>query len=619
MICIAWFVGATAVGAQQRDTTKARLDSLKADSARVRARADSITRARADSLKSDSLRREDLAIIAEQRKRGDSIKAPLAKPESPTLTEHPGVFVWDRERLGASGALTLGDLLETVPGLTVFRTGWIGSPEQASYLGDFSNVRVFYDGIELDPSQPSSGGIHDLGAIQLWPLEEVRIERGAVEVRMYLSTWRVRSVTPATRVDIGTGDLSTNGYRGYFGRRYARGEALQLGAYQFSSRDPRGIGDADMLSIFGRVGFARRGLSIDASLLQTRREHTSQPRSKASGRDSLSALDATLGELYARVAYADTARGWWTQLVASRQRDRYGALADSARVDTTKNAADTTVRLPQYVAAFGWQRGPLALSATARVRQARGQRSTATMLRGSWQSRWLAVSGTAERRGDRELSRVEGSARLTPFPWIAVSGAISRTSFDDTTFIGKPLAYRGEAALRVSRMWIGAGFLSRDPARLIAPVLFDTGFRSTGDSAAPTALFATIRGKFWKDVGFDVAATKWNAERAYRPTYQARTKLYIDTSWPSRFPSGNLNILFAVTHDYRTQVPFPIDRAILRSRQYRSIGAQLEIRLLQATISYQFRNVLNEIYDQVPGYFTPRPTQFYGVRWNFFN
>ena len=129
-----------------------------------------------------------------------------------------------------------------------------------------------------------------------------------------------------------------------------------------------------------------------------------------------------------------------------------------------------------------------------------------------------------------------------------------------------------------------------------------------------------MRGKFWRDVGLDVAAIKWGEERGFRPTYQSRSRLYIDTGWLSRFPSGSLNILFAITHEYRTQVPFLLDKAVvLRSSQYRTLGLQLEIRLLQATLNYQFRNVLNEIYEQVPGFLTPRPVQFYGVRWNFFN
>ncbi|MBC7895366.1 MAG: TonB-dependent receptor plug domain-containing protein [Cytophagaceae bacterium] len=611
----------TPAGAQARDTLRTRADSLRADSvARARLRADSIALARRDSLVSDSLMREDLEIIAQQAKRADSIKAPITRAESPVLTEHPGVLHWTREQIGSAGALTLGDLLEAIPGFTVFRSGWIGSPEQGAFLGDFRTVRVFYDGLEMDPLDPRAGGVPDLSFIQLWQLEDVRIERGATELRVYLRSWNVRSVTPSTRVDIGTGDLSTNAYRGYFGRRFSRGEVLQLGAYQYSTRDPRTIGDADQLSLFGRAGWAARGFSVDASFLRTRRERTEQLR--AIERDNLPALDATLTNAYLRAGWVDTTRGMWAQLMAGSQALRQGRLIDSTAGTDTAAVDSSEIRLsrPQYLAAVGWSRRSLSLSATTRVRNINGTSFISPMLRGSWETSRLVLSGTAERRDEVELTRVEGSARLEPLPWIALSGAASRTSFDDKTLSGKPLAYRGEVAVRFRRMWAGVGYLSRDPVRLAAPVVFDTGFRAVGDSASATGTFVTARGKFWKDIGVDLAATKWGAERGFRPTYQARTRFYIDTSWPSRFPSGNLNILFAVTHDYRTQVPFLLDDGvILRSNQYRTLGMQLEIRLLQATLSYQFRNVLNEAYEQVPGFLAPRPVQFYGVRWNFFN
>jgi hypothetical protein len=616
----------TPAGAQQRDSTRARLDSLRADSlARARARADSIRRVRADSLKADSLTRADLAVIAEQRRRADSIKGPLAAAEAPVLTEHPDVLRWNREQLQATGALTLGDLLEAVPGLTVFRTGWIGSPEQAAFLGDFSSVRVFYDGIELDALDRRNGGILDLSFVQIWPLEEVRIERGATELRVHLRTWRVRSVTPATRVDIGTGDLSTNGYRGYFGRRFPRGEALQVGGYQYSTRDPRGIGDADQLSLFARVGWAARGFSADAALLRTRRERTEQLRTSALNRDNLPPLDASFTDAYVRVAYADTTRRWWAQLTAARQAHRQSSLlSEDTGVggtpgDSTTDSTTFSTSRAQYVAAAGWSRSALSLSATARMREVGGSQKVSTMLRGSWDARRLTLSATAERREELGLSRLEASARVQPLAFLALSGAASRSSYDEGTIAGSPLAYRGEAAVRLRRMWAGGGILSRDPARLIAPVVFDTGFTGVADGTA-TGQFVTLRGKFWKDVGLDVVAMRWDAERGFRPTYQARSRLYIDTSWPSRFPSGNLNILAAVTHEYRTQVPFIVDSAtVLRSSQYRTLGLLLEIRLLQATLSYQFRNILNEIYTQVPGFITTRPVQYYGVRWNFFN
>lgn len=160
--------------------------------------------------------------------------------------------------------------------------------------------------------------------------------------------------------------------------------------------------------------------------------------------------------------------------------------------------------------------------------------------------------------------------------------------------------------------------MSRDTAQLVAPIVFDTAFRA-GLVGPSTGTFVALRGKIWKDVGFDATAVKWDSSGSYRPGYQTRAQLYVNTGWLSRFPSGNFNVLFSVTHEYRTQALFPIDGEIHTSSQYRTINTQLEIRLLQATLTYQFRNLLNEQYQQVPGYFMNRPVQFYGVRWYFFN
>jgi hypothetical protein len=49
------------------------------------------------------------------------------------------------------------------------------------------------------------------------------------------------------------------------------------------------------------------------------------------------------------------------------------------------------------------------------------------------------------------------------------------------------------------------------------------------------------------------------------------------------------------------------------------IAFKLEIRIQTAVVSYQFRNLLQERYQQVPGFPYPRQSQFYGVRWEFWN
>jgi hypothetical protein len=161
--------------------------------------------------------------------------------------------------------------------------------------------------------------------------------------------------------------------------------------------------------------------------------------------------------------------------------------------------------------------------------------------------------------------------------------------------------------------------MSRDTAVLIAPVVYDTGFRSAA-ARAMTGTFLRFRGKFWKDVGVDVSAVKWDSGGAFRPEYQTRSQLYVNTGWLSRFPTGNFHVLAAVAHEYRTVAYFPLATGDpLRSSQYRTLDFLLEIRLLQATLTYQFRNALNVQFTQIPGFPMHRPAQVYGVRWQFFN
>ena len=59
--------------------------------------------------------------------------------------------------------------------------------------------------------------------------------------------------------------------------------------------------------------------------------------------------------------------------------------------------------------------------------------------------------------------------------------------------------------------------------------------------------------------------------------------------------------------------------AVVSVPGYRTISSLLEIRILRATVSWQFRNFLGERYSQVPGFIAPRQTNFYGVRWTFFD
>ena len=125
--------------------------------------------------RTDSIRR---AIAA------DTIKDPLARFERPYDFETSPRLRFSREEILSSGAVNLADLLDRIPGVTTYRSGWIAGVHAASFAGDTRRIRLFVDGVEMDAIEPRNGGALDLTDVQLWTLEELVVERAAGEVRV---------------------------------------------------------------------------------------------------------------------------------------------------------------------------------------------------------------------------------------------------------------------------------------------------------------------------------------------------------------------------------------------------------------------------------------------------
>jgi hypothetical protein len=244
-----------------------------------------------DSAAADSARvaRE----LARQLALTDTLRTPLARAEVPSPPSVASTLTWDRDALWATGALTLGELVDRVPGITAYRSGWIAAPELAAYLGRFGRVRVFLDGMELDGLNARLGGLADLSAIDMWQLQDATIEPAAGEVRVHLRSWHVTSTVPRTRIDINTGDLQTNVFRGFYGRRFPTGHALQLGGSHYSTVDRRTAEEGDQTSFWGRVGWASGKWSVDGSFLRSGRKYTE--RQLAQVADTIPTLDGGPG------------------------------------------------------------------------------------------------------------------------------------------------------------------------------------------------------------------------------------------------------------------------------------------------------------------------------------
>jgi hypothetical protein len=606
---------------------------------------------------------EDTAAVARGAK-ADSIKAiyhpdtvksraPLAHAPLPPLLEPGQAYHWDREQLDASGALVLSDLLDKVPGFTGFRAGWISTPMNGAYLGDIARVRVFVDGIEMDALDSRLHGAVDLATIQLWEFEEVAVERGANELRVYCRTIRATRTTPATRADVFTGNEQTNLYKAYYGQRFGPGFASQVGAYQYDNTGAYG-GGGNQSSIFVRFGYASGPFSIDVFGNRYTR-----------GRDQLQTGDPTLPiqilpdlesqrtDAYFRVGYGDPDRGRpWLQVIASSMSfkntspvatDTVPIITDTTTIfpTTTSASIDSVNSESQYIASGGVVFAGIRWEATDRYRvfSTHGNYNSAEF-RASFDSPILSASAIVQRSAYSEgrpdsiftnqlsptlYNSYEVAVLFSPLSFVHFVGDASRENPTNLPSYLSPTVTtaRAEAGLRLkSDLWLSGGIMTRDTAIVSAPIVYDT----TSETAAygrTTAMIASIRGRLWKEIYVDMSGIDWDKAEPYLPRYQGHAEAYLQTEWLRQFPRHTFGLKFGVAFDYRSSTLWPATSApngayymVADSRVYSLLA---EIKILQGVLSWQLRNANGYPYYLVPGYQMPRQVNIYGIRWAFWN
>jgi hypothetical protein len=628
VVLVALVLGGTAAAQAvpaPRDTTRA--DTTRRDTtSRVdTARAKRDTAQHAVPMPSDTTHSDTTSDTTQVPK--DTIKAPLAHAEMPQLVGIGSQYHWDRDQMFASGAINLLDLLKLIPGVTAFRSGWITSPQYAAYLGNPARVRYFYDGIEIENLDPRSPGALDASEVQLFSLEEVSVERGADELRVYLRSWRVQRTSTNTRVDVLTGDEGTNLYRGFYGKRYGNGMALQLAGQQYGTNSDPTIGGGDELALTGRLGWAKGPWSIDAYAIRSSRSRDEQDQDLvASVNGVVSEQDRTRTDAYLRAGYGDPDSGSWAQvMVATEQFAEHSPFhpqLDFAPADS----ADTTMSAKQVVATGGFTRWGLRLSAADRLHLLPNS-STMNSLeaRLAYERKELAVSFFADYRGPDTTSTEEASARFTPLDFFSVTGAVTHRHGGGADG-GEQVAVRLEAGLKVFNTWLTGGILRRDATFVPGLSAYDTSF--VARRAVPaTGIYGTINGKFYKDIGADVWGVRYSNNGYYRPQVQTREELYLDTKWLSRFPSGNFGFRGSIAHEFRQNVLFPTtttdetfdNNAPFAVFSHVLVGS-IEVRIIDAVIFFHSIYGINPpIYEIVPGYAQPRQLLTYGVRWQFWN
>lgn len=577
--------------------------------------------------RTDSLRR---AIAA------DTLKDPLARFERPFDFETSPRLRFSREEILSSGAVNLADLLDRIPGVTTYRSGWVAGVHAASFAGDTRRIRLFVDGVEMDAIEPRNGGALDLTDVQLWTLEELVVERAAGEVRVWMRTWTVERTTPYTRVDIFTGDLNTNAFRGLFARRWRNGVLLQLGGQQVATQSGRvnaftgaegsaGRGDGTVQGFMARIGWSRRRISVDVFANATGRER--DPHTARAGFTDLLPFKGSRRDAYLRLGYGDTLRGFWSQAIVGVVRTRLEGIGEAvAATDSTAAIPTDTIRgRTQQLLAAGYRTSRWSVSMTDRVRPINGAVFHAPAIRGRLGGSRFAIGAFAEQNGADSTRRVDVSARAQPFSWLMLTGAQSTRTPDSATGRLNGNTVRAEAALKVGRLWLGGGVIRDNANRFESPTILGTPVALLSSIDAQGVLVSAA-GRLFKDVRLDVQAIRWDGSQYNRPQLQVRTEIALISDWRQKFPRGEFSINARVWHELRDGVPFFYGTAagsstpdVRITERANVVTGLLELRIQRATLFYQYRNLTGGAYEQIRGITMPPAVQLYGVRWEFWN
>jgi hypothetical protein len=181
----------------------------------------------------------------------------IKEPETPPGPLPPGSrYVFPRDSILWSGAATLSDLLGTVPGVYLARTGFVGLPEYAIYAGrGAAAIELYWDGLRLEPLGTDTLFV-DPARLPLALVRRVEVEVLPTTLRVYLVSERHERLRPRSLIRVGSGVFSTAVFSGMFQHRWRSGVELVAAADFLGTDGASGPNRGDQsFEVFAKVGW----------------------------------------------------------------------------------------------------------------------------------------------------------------------------------------------------------------------------------------------------------------------------------------------------------------------------------------------------------------------------
>ena len=150
-------------------------------------------------------------------------------------------IVFTRDSIEWGHAATVGDLLTQVPGVYLWRGGYIGRPEPVNFQGrGGASAEYYLDGVPYVPAGVDSVVV-DPALFSISFLDRIEVERWPGQLRVHLFTRRHDRLAARSRIAVARGDQDFARYEASLERRFGSGLGFGLAGDYLSSPTVTGL------------------------------------------------------------------------------------------------------------------------------------------------------------------------------------------------------------------------------------------------------------------------------------------------------------------------------------------------------------------------------------------
>ena len=574
-----------------------------------------------DTLAPDSLAEDTVDYTARflEAQERVALRVPVLAPlEAPGPRPALSRTVITRDSIEWGHAATVGDLLTRIPGVFLWRGGFIGRPEPVNFQARGAGSTEYYlDGLPYVAAGVDSLAV-DPALFSISFIDRIEVERWPGLLRIHLFTRRHDRLAPRSRIAIARGDGDFARYEGALERRFANGLGFGLAADYLNSPTASGSSSA-----YSNTQFWLQGSYIPTPRIGLQY----QVVRSAPDRRPFVAADPVLGDT---IGPGFDARRTDAQLRASWRATEEGT---GPRIDllygrTGWDGAGIEQRISQVGGALAYRTPTMSLGASAFHRT----RWTALDLRGTlgWNP-VPAVTARAEavhqrHYGGRNSDFVALSAGLQPMRGLALTGSAR---------IGNVVtapAITADTAQEISDYEAAIGW---ERERLGVRLAFSrtAAFSPLGYAEFPgVAALGSIPEVEWVTAQVRLAPLRWITLDGWYsdprdvtpdgiPPSHSMTAVTLRSKFLRQFPSGIFDLKLRLSvESWGTGVigrdanglPITLGGATF----FRTL---LQIQLQSFSLFWDRGNIGASELTYVPGFEVPAYGTVFGVRWEFLN